>query len=37
MDGSYYQMAKQSHENHGMKVVFDDNTINIMNYLHEAK
>jgi hypothetical protein len=37
MDGNYYQMAKQSHENYGMKVVFDGSTINVMNCLHGAK
>jgi hypothetical protein len=34
LDGNYYQIAKQSHENYIMKVVFHSNTVNIMNYLH---
>jgi hypothetical protein len=33
LDGNYGHVAKQSHENYIMKVVFDSSTINIMNYL----
>jgi hypothetical protein len=30
-------MAKQSHENYRMKVVSDDNIVNIVNYFHGAE
>jgi hypothetical protein len=37
LDGSYCQMAKQSHENYRMKMVSNDSIINIMKiYLHGA-
>jgi hypothetical protein len=37
LDGSYRQMAKQSHENYRMKVLSHFNFINTMNYFHRAK
>jgi hypothetical protein len=33
LDGSYRQMAKQSHENYKMKVIFYGSIVNTMNYL----
>jgi predicted small secreted protein len=38
VDGSYCQMAKQSHENYRMKMVYDGGIINTMKvYLHGAE
>ncbi len=34
LDGSYHEMAKQSQENSRVKVFFDNNIVNIVNYLH---
>jgi hypothetical protein len=37
VDGSYCQMAKQSHENYKFKVIFGGNIINTTNYFHWAE
>jgi hypothetical protein len=37
MDGSYYQMGKESRENYKMKVVSDGSIVNIMNYFHGGR
>ncbi len=35
LDGNYSHMTEQSHENYILKEVFDNNIVNIMNYLIE--
>jgi hypothetical protein len=37
LDDSYSQMAKQFQNNSKVKVFFDDNTINMLNYLRGTK